>query len=266
MSVVTAVCVVAGLLCAQSDQPNTGKLRTTYGPLGAVRSNNDFLPGDDIYLCFEIDDAKADTDGKVRYSIGMEALDSKGNVLFKQAPHESTAAPPAPGKSLQACAMLEIGLDQPPGDYNVKVSFKDLVGGASKVFSGQCRVLPVDLGFVRVKPTLDPNGSTPAPALSTEKSNWLNMAVIGFARDRTTGQPQLDIELQVTDDQGRPLFANPSVAKIRQDVPEKVRAIPMQFELVVHRPGKYTIELKASDGLTGKRAALSFPVVVGSPQ
>ena len=45
-------------------------------------------------------------------------------------------------------------------------------------------------------------------------------------------------------------------------VPEKALALPFRFELELNRPGKFTLELKATDTVANKEATVSFPVTV----
>src|SRR5262249_45484611 len=95
----TALCI------AQTDSFTLENARTTYSVLGAVRTDEKILPGDQVVLSFDLVNPTIDSSRRVRYSIAMEVTDSRGTVLFKQAPRELEATMPPGSKSLPACAM-----------------------------------------------------------------------------------------------------------------------------------------------------------------
>ena len=45
-------------------------------------------------------------------------------------------------------------------------------------------------------------------------------------------------------------------------MPGNVVALPMSFLLRINRPGKFTVELNATDKISNKTAKLTFPVTV----
>ena len=77
-----------GSVPAQPGQLALTHARLTYGALGAPRPTNKFLPGDSFVLAFDIEGIKADANGKVLYSMGMEVTDQSGKVHFKQVPRD----------------------------------------------------------------------------------------------------------------------------------------------------------------------------------
>src|SRR6516225_8986558 len=79
-------------------------VRATYGLLRATRTDSKFLPGDNLYLSFDIEGVKVGADGKVSYSMALEVADDKGKVLFKQAPKDLEVQNSLGGTSLPAFA------------------------------------------------------------------------------------------------------------------------------------------------------------------
>jgi hypothetical protein len=254
-----AILVLAPTEVAGLDMTN---IRTTYGVLGPVRQDPRFLPGDDFVLSFDIEGAKANAAGKVLYSVGMEVTDQQGKVRFRQLPNDLEAEVPSAGKGLPACASVQIGLDQDAGAYTVKVTVKDRVAGATREIARSCQVLPKGFGLVRLTTTSDPEGKLATPFLQQGKPSWINFAAVGFGQNRSTGQPNVSVAMRVTDDAGRPVLAKPSTGEISKDVSSGARSLPMQFALEINRAGKFTVELTATDQVSGQNAKVSIPVAV----
>src|SRR2546427_725234 len=61
---------------AQAGQLELTNARTTYGLLGAPRTDGKYLPGDSFTLSFDIEGMTVDDSGKVLYSIALEVADS----------------------------------------------------------------------------------------------------------------------------------------------------------------------------------------------
>jgi hypothetical protein len=88
----------------------------------------------------------------------------------------------------------------------------------------------------------------------------VNFVAVGFDRDKAK-KPNLHVELSVLDEKGKPVLAKPATGTVTE-APETVRAIPMQFPMALNRPGKFTVELKATDAVSKKTDTLRFPLTV----
>ncbi len=144
------------LTSGQSDQLALTNVRTTYGALGPERPDNKFLPGDSLVLSFDIEGATVDAGGKLLYSIGMEVTDHDGKALFRQEPRSLEAKVGPASKSVPGRANLQIGLDQPAGDYTLKVTVTDRATKASREVTRSYQVLPKAFGLVRLALSGDP--------------------------------------------------------------------------------------------------------------
>jgi hypothetical protein len=257
-----ALVAAVGFVPAEAATLTATNVRTTYGVLGAPRPDTKFLPGDDFVLSFDIEGAKVNAAGKVLYAVAMDVNDNRGKVRFRQLPNDLEVDAPANGQRIPACAKVQIGLDQEPGPYTVKVSVTDRVAGATREITRSCEVLPKAFGLVRLTTTRDPEAKIPAPAFRQGQTGWINFAAVGFGRGKSSGLPHVNVVLRVLDQAGRSISAKPWTGEISKDVPGSARALPMQFALAINRPGKYTAELTATDQITGQSASLSLPLDV----
>ena len=69
---------------AQAGALNLTNVRTPYGELGAVRTDNRYLPGDFFFLAFDMDGLAVSPEGKVSYTMMVEVTDKAGKPVFKQ--------------------------------------------------------------------------------------------------------------------------------------------------------------------------------------
>ncbi len=264
----TTAAVVAALSLgpAQAGQLNLTNVRATHGVLGMPRADTKVLPGDRLVISFDIDGIQADADGKVLYSIGMEVADGTGKVQFKQDPQDREAHNSLGGNSVPAYASVQIGLEMPDGDYTLKVKVTDRQAKASATLERKFTVLAKAFGLVRLATTADAEGQVPLPFAGVGQSLWVNFAAVGFGRAKSTGQPDIEVTLRILDADGRATTAKPFSGRVNQDVPKNAGAVPMQFLLDLNRPGKFTVELKATDKVTGKEATQTFPLTVQKMQ
>jgi hypothetical protein len=237
--------------------------RLTYGIQGPTRTSDRFLPGDNVVLCFDIEGATVNSEGKVKYAVGMEVLDQTGKVRFRQASHdlETTSKP---GASLPACANGQVGFHQAPGRYTIRVHVTDRANNSEQQVSRDVEVAAKSFGIVRVGLSRDEEGNLSLPALKARESAWLNFALVGFSRDQGRGQPNVSVELRLTDEAGNPAFKDTIKGSVSKGVAKQAQDVPLQFELKLARAGKYKLELNAVDKISGKQAVVSFPLSVES--
>ena len=90
---------------AQAGELTLSEVRTTFGELGAKRSDTEFLPGDVMFIAFDIEGISIDKEGKVSYSMAMEAVDEKDKPFFRQEPVKKTDFVPFGGGKLPATSI-----------------------------------------------------------------------------------------------------------------------------------------------------------------
>lgn len=260
--------VVLAMVSAAALGQAGGKLaltnvRSTYGILGPVRPDAKLLPGDSLYLFYDIEGLTFDTTGRAKYSIGMEVANSAGKTAFKQDPATLEGINALGGNKLPAHAHIDFGLDQPPGNYTVKIHVTDLASKANQTLTHKVDVLPKGFGMVRARITGDSDGVVPLPAVGVVgQTVYFGCGLVGFERDKTKGMPSVGVEMRIIDDKGKPTLPQPFTGLVGQNAPDKALSIPLQFLLPLNRSGKYTIEIKATDQVSKKTAALAFPYTV----
>jgi hypothetical protein len=271
----TLALAAISLAPAQGGALELSNIRPTYGVLGAPRSDTDYLPGDELFLAFEIDGIKIDDAGSATYTMSTEVTNSKGKVQFKQDPEKlQTSGNYLGGTRLPAFAHLEIGLDMPADEYTLKLSIIDLgvKNGKPAELTRKFKVLPPALGIVRVGLSYDSEGRLPAPMQGVVGEQlMLHYFVVGFERDATKDkkkpQPDLSFDLRILDEKGKPTLAKPISDRVPNKlVPEvaaNLRHLNLDLPIVLSRPGSYTVELTVTDYVAKKKAVtLTFPLKV----
>lgn len=263
-----ATLALTAALSAAPAQPGTLQLtnvRATYGYLGPARSGSNYLPGDKIFLMFDIDGLKVNDQGQVFFRMGMTLRDTKGKEHFKQEPLEQQRLLSLGGTKVPAFAHANIGADQPPGEYVFEVLVQDPTTKREAKHESKFTIDKKQFGIVRFGLFYDDQANFPAPPVAVPgQAFFTSFAVVGFDRDKAKKQPDLLAEMHVLDDKGKPIN-KPLTGEVKELL-ESVQGVPLQFILSLNRPGKYKVLLKATDKLTNKTAEQAFEVTVIEPK
>jgi hypothetical protein len=260
-----ALAVALSLPAAEAGELRLENVRPTHCVQGPARTADKALPGDSYVLSFDIVGITIDEAGKARYSVGVDVSDADGKLLFKQEAKEQDAQTSLGGDRLPAYAQLNVGLEAKPGEYNLKVTVTDLATKKTATLTRKAQVLPKDFGLVRLTTSADPDGRYPNSTPGSGDWLWVQCGVVGFARGDNK-QPDVTLTMRVLDDKGNATTAKPVTVQVNKDVPETVPSLPLRQLLSLNRPGKFTVELTATDKVGNKTATLSFPLTVASPQ
>jgi hypothetical protein len=235
----------------------------TQGYMGAKRPNNQYLPGDIVYLRFDIENITVADTGLIRYRMGMELRDARGKPLFRQEPADREAYNALGGTTLPSLAQIDVGLDQQPGTYTLVLTVTDRATKATENLERKFEILKPAFGLVRLNTSADADEKARVPPVGAVGGNlFVNFSAVRFGRDPGKKQPNVRVEMRVVDENGDPTVGRPFVAVANEGVPEKASLLAMQFSLPLNRPGKFTVELKATDLIGNQIARLSFPLQV----
>src|SRR4051794_17992502 len=163
-----------GLTAGAADALEVKNVRTTYGPIGAVRTDTRFVQNDVILLFYDIDGLKIEDGGSVRFIVTLEVFDAKKEVIHKKdTPNQQVLA--LGGTRMAGYATLLLG-DQKPGKYQAKVTVADVVdkAKAKASFPYDFSIVETEFAFIHVNmPTYG--------FLNSEYAGQL--VVVGMARD-----------------------------------------------------------------------------------
>ena len=261
--------IALALLTSVPAQPAELKLsnvRMTIGELGPPREGNKLLPGDVLFIAYDIDGITIDGEGHAVYTMAMEVADGAGKLIFKQDPRELTDFVPLRGNKMPARAYITIGLDQPPGLYNCKIAVSDPKTKAAGSLNVKFEVLKKEFGVVAVFTSYDSDGKLSAPTSGqVGQTIFVQFSVASFDRDKEK-QPNVKVEFQVFDDKGLPTLTAPRKhiqdGKSLPAVKPEDGAFALQFPLFMNRPGKFVVEIFATDEVSKKTSRYRLPITV----
>jgi hypothetical protein len=259
-----ALAAALSLTPGQTDQLSFLNVRSVTGYFGPERQTNKLLPGDVYLLVFDIAGFKVDTQGKILYQMAMQVTDSRGKVQFGHEPQDREAYNSLGGNRVPASAFIEVRFDQPPGEYTLNITVTDRNSKASRKLAQKFEVLPKAFGLVQLVTTIDPQRGPAVPPMGVVgEFRFVNVAAVGFERDTVTKQPNLLFEMRILDESGKPV-SRPATSEVGDkgeiQLPETAGIAHAQFPVALNRPGKFSIELQATDRISKKTAKLSLPL------
>src|SRR3954453_351339 len=75
-------------------------VRLTVGELGPTRKESKLLPGDILFVAFDIDGLNIPPEGTAKYTMAMEVSDAAGKLIFRQDPRELNDFVPLRGNKI----------------------------------------------------------------------------------------------------------------------------------------------------------------------
>jgi len=180
----TTVALLAALTMpiGHADGLTVSNVRQTYYLLGPTRTDDKVIPGDSYHIAFDIDGLKAAPDGKVQYAMGLQVINSAGKVEFGSDPSPKEVYNALGGSTVPAYANVDIGLNQPPGKYTLKVTVADPKTNAKEVLTRTFEVLPKEFGLVRLSTTADGQNVPCGPFGIPGQSLYIHFFAVGFGQ------------------------------------------------------------------------------------
>ncbi|GIW79508.1 MAG: hypothetical protein KatS3mg105_1315 [Gemmatales bacterium] len=249
---------------AQTGELRLTNARATYGVLGAPRKDNRVLPGDFYFITFDIENLLVDSEGKIHYSMGMELINPDNEIEYKKTPQERpiTQYNVLGGTKIPAFAHAQTGVETKPGIYTLKVTVIDRLSKQQASLERKFEVIKPAFGLVELSTSYDKDGIFSAPPMGvTGQSLFVNFWAVGFARN-AKGQPHIQLEMTIKDATGKMTHPKPITGEFTE-IPKGWKRLPMQFPLSLNRTGRFTVTIKATDLIGGKKVdQISFPITV----
>jgi hypothetical protein len=254
---------------AQGGQLKLSNVRMTVGDLGPTRKDAKFLPGDALHMRFDINGITIEGNGEVKYKMESRVLDKNDKLFFKKDPQEMIHIAQLRGTTIPGAALFTLGLDTDPGNYTLEVTVEDPKTKAKDTISTKFEILKPDFGIVQVHSTADYQGIIPTSTIGTVGQTIITWySVASFEReakdpkDPKAKQPKIELQVQLVDEKGNNTLPEP--LKFLQDkgVDETVGIIHYHYPLFLNRPGKFTIQITATDKVANKKATYEWPITV----
>ena len=232
--------------------------RSCYAPLpfGATRPEAKCLPGDFLFLTYDIEGLKFDPEnGKASFVTVLELFDSKPALIFKkETPNE--VIPQLGGSRMPGDLHVQMGRSQKPGKYVIRLTVQDRLSKEQKSHVYQFELLPQTFGIAGV---VAPAIGFPGQHHATE------FALVDLGLDAKK-QPNAEVTMRVLDESGKAV-ATPVVSTLPRDLPaesnlEKENFVPMRYPIYLNRSGRFTIDILAKDNISKKESRLTYPLTV----
>ncbi len=238
-------------------------VKSLYGFHGPLRTSQKFLPGDQLYVAFDMAGVTIAKDGIATYTMAMDVTDAAGKSWQKVEARETSDYAPLGGNTLPGRAYVVMGVDMPPGDYSMKLNTTDKATGAKGTLTYKFEVLKIDLGIVGVYASHDPEGRTHAHTTGFVGTGlWLQFGITGFKRDdKKKDQPSLTVELTYIDENGKPTTSEPLKEEFNA-LDEKAPILSIRKNLPFSRVGKFKAKLVVTDNVAKKTTSFELPIHV----
>ncbi|MCI0685303.1 MAG: hypothetical protein L0Y71_24660 [Gemmataceae bacterium] len=251
---------IVALLAAPAAAPavELKNFRVCYAPLpfGATRVDAKCLPGDFLFVTYDIEALKFDDKtGKASFVTVLELFDAQAKEIFKkETPSEVVAH--LGGSRMPGDLHVQMGRAQKPGKYRIRLTVLDRLAKSSDSEVYSFELLPPTFGIAGI---VAPAIGFPGQHHSTE------FALVDLTLDGKK-QPDVEVTMRVFDDAGKEV-AKPIVSILPRDLPvgadlEKENFVPMRYPIYLNRSGRFTIDIHAKDKAGNKEARLKYPLNV----
>src|SRR5262245_46968933 len=254
--------VLAALTPGLADALEVKNIRSCYGPLGAKRGDAKFLPGDVLFIHFDIQGLQVNDKTKtVNYYTVLEFFDSKGNTISSKKNDEQKLIPSLGGDLVPDALTAVMGDDQPPGKYTVKLTIHDVNAKSKTQLSYPFDLQKRGFGVIRVL----------APAFGVTGGSYaVQFSLVDLPLDKN-GRPSAEITLRVLDEDGKKEVGPSITSSLPRDLPpgedklKEKNLVPVVLPLTsLNRSGRFTIDIDVTEKIMGssRPLKLQFPLTV----
>jgi hypothetical protein len=238
-------------------------VQAAHGQLGPERKSNEYIAGDQVFFRFTIAGVRTDPDGRMRCEMRLIITDPKGKQLpATELPLQGLVA--LGGDTIPANASINLGFDDPPGEYGLTVEITDRLANETASFQRKIICKPPEFALVRLRFYQDEGGKVPARVGGTvSQTLFVKFEAIGF--DRTQDEIDVEMEITILDEAGKSVMPKPIRGALHNEKPAEVKTIDrinLSTTLILNRPGKFGLRIVVMDKLTKKKVSFEAPLQV----
>ena len=195
------IAVCAGSFPAQALELKN--VRPCYGPFGAARLETKCVPGDFLFVTYDIENLRVNNKTfRANYTTTLELIDSTGTVAFEKK-YTNDVALPLGGTRMPGDLHVILPPNQKPGKHKIRLTVKDLLVNETKSFEYAFEVVAPTFSFVGVS----------AKAVGFAGESYLaTFALVGITLD-AKNQPSVDIVMRILDDKGKNQVSMPLLSR-----------------------------------------------------
>lgn len=230
-------------------------IRATHGPFGAVRTDAKIIPGDFIFMMYDIEGLKVDPKTRKASVATIVQLVDKNDVVQFMKENPLDVQVTLGGERVPGELQLIIPSQQKPGKYKVKLKVTDRAAKETKTYEHPFEVLQPTFGMIAVA----------APAIGLPGDVYVaRFALVNLKlMDK---KPKAEVKLRVLDEDGKDLSL-PLVQLLPRDLPSEIdivkqNFVPMPFPIYLNRPGRFTLAIDAEDKNGKMKASVRIPLTV----
>src|SRR5262249_20690927 len=161
-------------------------VRPAYGPLGATRLNTKCVPGDSLFITYDIEGLKIGKNLRANYMTTLELIDSTGKTAFKKDTPNDVALQLG-GTRMPGDLFVILPPSQKPGKHKIRLTVKDNLANETKSFEYPFDVIAPEFAFVGVS----------APAVGFPGQSYVaTFAIVNMALDAKS-QPKVAVTMNV---------------------------------------------------------------------
>ena len=255
----SAVPIFLFVLCIDACALELGDVRFVDYELGPARESSRFLVGERIMLIFRATGVGRTVEQSLDMLMDIAVRDASGKEVAESSVALSRSSP-FPG-AVPLRVVVSPGKDWAPGGYVVVVRVTDNVTRSTATIESPFELVEAELSITSVGFYADEKMTNPlAPPFYERQTLEIHCLLVGFARKGD----EFDVKVSLTlrDGTARELFSSPTFLRKRDEIDEKIAAVPLSLKLALSSPGDYVLEVKATDMNAGRSASRVIPIKV----
>jgi folate-binding Fe-S cluster repair protein YgfZ len=234
------------------------------GPLGPARESLEVLPFDPLDFRAKLSGLLTDPEGRVDMEWKLTVTDAGGETLLERS---GRSRDPLGAHATSFPFFATVSLPDRPGRYKLTVAVEDHLSNQQTSFQRELIAKPLEFALVALRFFYDEAGHAPAPPGGVAgQVLYVQLKAVGF--DRSAGQAEVAMTMQVFDEQGKPVLPKSITAEVSETSAEALRqatSIDFSARLPLERAGNYRLRITLHDRTGGQFVKQDVPLKVTAP-